>query len=684
MKDVSDDTVDFMAGLNAEQQAAVRHDDGPLLVLSPAGTGKTKAMTVRIARLIAEGQAHPDRLLAVTFTQRACRELRTRIAAAVGKEKAPRYVVTFHGIGKALLEADPSMARLKPGFGIADPDKTEAVVKTVMSRAGHATRRKGRFGADPVKLVADRLSRMKDDGFRPDEADAWLARCEVEGRVDEHAVIAAEIAEKYQASLRRRNLADFGDMLLWPTRRLRDDTEYRRQWAGSFDHVVIDEYQDVNDIQYELATWTASATRNLAVVGDDDQSLYGFRGASNKHILRFQADYPDAEVVTFRVNYRSTQPILDAAASLIAHNDDRHPKDMISGLADVGMSVEGFECRDTAHEAERVVRAIQNRPAEVPLDRCAVFYRSAYQGRAIEDALRNANVGFGVIGGTSFYKRQEIQDALAYLALVAAPDYADEAFLRVCNRPARGIGKAVVGAVEAVAGSEGVSLFEAACMEAEMGYPAVREALEPFVEMIEGCRDDEASVGGILAKVLEDSGYNARLAAQGAPGAERLENLKELLALADRFDDVYSFLDQCDAAAQDAETAAEFGRVQLMTIHAAKGLEFGHVCIVGCAEGSFPSSKSVKQGVIEEERRLAYVGITRAQACCQLFWPRLQDGRVTASEPSRFIEEAGVVPVRLDEPFRKPRRSRRRSPRRKAAAPARKPWEPKDQYWKMK
>jgi DNA helicase-2/ATP-dependent DNA helicase PcrA len=677
----------LIARLNPEQREAACLEGGQGLVLAPAGTGKTQTMAVRVAWLIGTGRAAPGEVLALTFTDKAARELRTRIGAAIGRESMPRAVGTFHAVGLDILRANPGMAGLKKGFEIADEEKTLAIVKAAMAKAGIPAKRKNRFSADPVKQVADKVARMKDDGFRPSEAAAWLARFEADHPADADGIAAARsaaaVAEAVAAGFKRRNLCDFSDMILWPTLALEQDARFRAEWAGRFRHVVIDEYQDVNDIQYRFAKASASVHGNLMAVGDDDQNLYSFRGSSPAYILRFTEDFPEAQTITLFRNYRSTQAILDAATRLIVNNECRHPKEMVSALEGHGDPVTALECRDPQHEAEAVVRAIVTRAPDIPLDRCAVLYRSAYQGRAIEDALRKQGVGYGVVGGTSFYRRKEVLDALALLSLAEFPDSpaTDDAFRRVANTPSRGVGPSAIRAVEEEAARLGSSLFVAAQSMVAAGDRAAQGGLADFVLAMEEANFVEGGGAELIRALLASTGYDAMLSAQGAQGRERRENLDELCALSDRFADTFTFVEHCAAAAREAETASEFGQVQLTTIHGAKGLEYDLVAVIGCAETQFPSARSVKEGRVEEERRLAYVAITRARRACLLTWPRRGDGRRTASEPSRFVLEA-VLPEhvsRLEEPFRAPRGRQRRSGRggwKKAApkaAPARAP-----------
>jgi len=681
-----------LACLNGEQAEAAAVDHGQLLVLSPAGTGKTEQMTVRIARLICEGLALPDEILALTFTNKAAREMRARIGAMLGQASQPHYVGTFHRIGLDMLRAAPHLAGLKTDFDIASESQMLDIVKAAMKKAGHGTRKKNRFAADPAKLVAEKFARLKDDGYRPSEADRWLTAFldneDPDAANESNARIAASIAVSVQASLRRRNLADFSDMVLWPTLALEEDADYRQAWAGRFRYVVIDEYQDVNNIQYRFGKISASIHRNIAVVGDDDQNLYAFRGSSPEFIRRFTRDWPQAKIVTLRMNYRSVQPILDAASLLIAHNSNRYDKPMIAAGAAVATGkppVTAIECRNDAHEAETVVRAIMTRAPNIELDDCAVLYRSAYQGRAIEDALHKQGLGFGVIGGVSFYRRKEILDALALLTLVEAPDtaIADEAFIRVATAMIPGVGPAAMGKLQAIAKQNGISLLSAAGQRLAGSLPATAsQNIDAFLDALAATNFIDDGLGAVLRDLLESTGYNLLIANQ-KDAQEKRENLIELCNLADRFADGFSFLDHCTAAGQEAETAGQFGRVQLSTIHGAKGLEYGMVCLVGCAEGHFPSTRSLGEGRLDEERRLAYVGITRAKHVCLMTWPRFGANRSKPSQPSRFIAEAGIEATLLEEdctPAKKMSRRRRRSASKKFG-PARKPWEPKDRYW---
>jgi len=660
--------------LNPEQEEAASFEHGQLLVLAPAGTGKTEMMTVRVARIIGRGLAQPDEILALTFSNKAAREWRTRIGAALGPDLMPSFVGTFHKIGLDLLQQHPEIAKLKPGFMIATEEQLLDLVKASMQKAGHQVKKKGRFGADPVKQVANKFCRIKDDGFRPEDAASWLDQFAAANAKDAAGVaaarIAAEIAQPVQAALRRRNLADFSDMVLWPMLAMEADPDFRAAWASRWKFVVIDEYQDVNESQYRFARASASVHENLAAVGDDDQVLYQWRGSSQQYILRFTTDWPTAKIVKLCRNYRSVQPILDAASLLIAHNDNRFEKELIAAGATpaAGEVISATECRDPAHEAEVAVRAILTRDPSIELDECAVLYRSAYQGRAVEDALRKQGVGYGVVGGVSFYSRKEVLDALALLTMLEGTDEQE-----------------IEAAFRRHAGTASVSFADMRDGVPDR-LPGMRSTTrDKLVQLVDGLGEAnfvEGGPGAVLRVVLESTGYNRRLADM-TTGRERLENVKELCALADRFADTFSFLEHCAAAAAEAETAGEYGRVQLLTIHAAKGLEFDLVIIIGCAEDHFPSARAIKEGRLDEERRAAYVGLTRARKRCILTWPRCGEGRRTASEPSRFIAEANIPAQLLDEPFKPAKKGRRRRfPRRASSrAPARKPWEPKDRYW---
>lgn len=654
-------SAEAMAWLDPEQREAAAIDEGQALVVAPAGSGKTAMLTARIVRLIGEGIAKPDEVMGVTFTVKAAKEFRDRIAAALGRASAPRGVATFHSFGAAMLRAEPAMAGLKPDFAVADPDRTREIVRRALAKRGLRARKASRFAADPVKAVADRLSRMKDDGFLPEESAAWLAARTGQGLDDEAARDAAEIAADVQKSLRRANLADFGDLLLWPTRAMRADEALRRRFAGKWRFITVDEYQDANLVQHEWLRLLARDHGNVVAVADDDQCLYEWRGARPEHVARFEADWPGARIAHLSRNYRSSAEIVAAASRLIGHNADRREKSMTAADGPCGVPVSARETRDPADEAAQVVRAIVTRPAHVPLDACAVLYRAAYMGRAVEDALREAGVKYGVVGDQSFYRRKEILDAVAFLGLAegAYEPASDESFLRVVNLPPRGVGEALTSRLREAADRDGISLFAAAerMVEAEPeGKDAA--ALAPLVAAVADARIGEGRPEEMLDAMLDGVGYRAMLAADSGRGAERLANLAELRALAERFGDCYGLTEHCAMAAKDADAAGEYGKVKMMTIHAAKGLEFERVHLVGWGEGLFPTARSDKEERMEEERRLAYVAITRARSFCEITWPRAV-GKVRAVGPSRFIAEAGVEPLRLDEAYEPPRRRSR-------------------------
>ena len=668
--------------LNPEQEAAAAFNEGQLLILAPAGTGKTETMTTRIVRLIGEGMAKPDEVLALTFTNKAAREMQTRIGASlIGRgcrTEAPYMpqVGTFHRIGLDMLRAAPHLAGLKPGFGIASDEQMLDIVKAAMVKGGHKAKRKNRFAADPVKLVAEKFARIKDDGFRPADAAEWLRNFTASNAAETaYAGIAAVIAPNVQASLRRRNLADFGDMVLWPTLALEEDATYRQDWAGRCRFVLVDEYQDVNNIQYRFARVSASVHRNIAVVGDDDQNLYTFRGASQEYILQFTTDWPEAKTVSLCRNYRSAQPILDAAGSLIAHNENRFAKQMIAAGQANGEHtttaravVTATECRNAAHEAEVVVRGIVTRDPGIALDNVGILVRSAYLGRVLEDALRVQGVGFSIVGGVSFYRRKEILDALALMTLAQFPetDEGDDAFRRMFNTPARGLGPAVLAKIAQIAQEDGSSLMAAAEQVCCQLPSKQSEPLRDWLLALDAATGD--SPGQILQNLLETTGYLPMIANGSTAARERVENLTELCGLADRFADAFSFLEHCVAAGTEADVAGDYGRVQLTTIHGAKGLEYDMVYVVGCAEGHFPSARTLAaQHGLEEERRLAYVAITRARKECHLTWPRFAEGRKTPSQPSRFIAEAEIEASPLSEACAPPTKRGKRRWRRSSA-----------------
>jgi len=634
----------ILEGMNPEQRRAVETTEGPLLVLAGAGSGKTRVLVHRIAYLIGACGIPSDAILAVTFTNKAAGEMRERVEKLLGPAAEGLWVTTFHSACVRILRREIGHLGLSRGFAIYDEEDSLAQVKQALRRQG----------LDPKlyepRRLRWRIDQWKNAGVLPAEAARSAHDLDDE--------LASEIYATYQRLLAEANALDFGDLILQTTQLFERypevATHYRRRWP----YVMIDEYQDTNRVQYKLVSQLAGEHRNLCVVGDPDQSIYGWRGADLRNILDFERDYPDTSVVKLERNYRSTQAILEGASELVANNHARKQKRMFTDRAG-GEKIRLYEAIDERDEAQFVVRQILTAAREEgrPYGECAVFYRTNAQSRSFEEELLKYNVPYLVVGGVRFYERAEVRDALAYLRAIVNP--ADPmALRRIVNTPPRGIGKATLERAEALAAGRSLTLREALGIVAESGEagrsgPKVRA----FLELLALLTREVFSLGPAeaLARILDRTGYLAHLEREGTPEAEgRLENLRELLVGAEDFGAANAsapgdersplelFLDQVALVSDldSYESAAD--RVSLMTAHTAKGLEFPVVFLVGMEEGIFPHSASARDTAgLEEERRLCYVGMTRARERLVLSCARARRryGSQNAATPSRFLSE---------------------------------------------
>ncbi|MBB4266332.1 ATP-dependent helicase [Roseospira visakhapatnamensis] len=633
------DSPPWLDGLNPEQRRAVEATEGPVLVLSGAGTGKTRVLTTRVAHILHQGLAQPWRVLAVTFTNRAAREMRARLGDMIGPTSESVWLGTFHALSLRILRRHVGLVGLRDGFTILDADDQLRLLKQIMEGQGLDPRK------DPPKVAMALIQRWKDRGLTPDRVPAEDARG-IAGRR------ALDLYGRYQARLLELNACDFGDLLLHCLRVLQDNPEIAADYQRRFRYILVDEYQDTNVAQYLWLRLLAAGHKNLCCVGDDDQSIYSWRGAEVGNILRFESDYPGATVVRLESNYRSTAPILGAASGLIRHNGGRLGKDLraTGAAADdpdaAPVRVRGLwdgeaEARWLAEEVESLTREGHG------LGSMAILVRAAFQMREFEDRLMTCGIPFRVVGGPRFYERLEIRDALAYLRLIAQPDD-DLAFERIVNKPKRGLGEASLQALQALARAQGVPLLAAA---RDLGTtddlkPRARKILAGFVEDIGRWRDlrDGLPPSELCATVLEDSGYVAMWKADKSPDAPgRVENLEELVGAIAEFDSLDAFLEHI-ALVMENEGKAEQDGITLMTLHAAKGLEFDVVFLPGWEEDLFPHRRALEESgdaALEEERRLAYVGLTRARkrAFVSFAANRRIYNQWQASLPSRFIDE---------------------------------------------
>jgi len=627
---------DYLDRLNPEQREAVQTLDGPLLVLAGAGTGKTRVLTTRFAHILLTGRASPGQVLAVTFTNKAAREMRERVGALLGRPVEGLWLGTFHALCARMLRRHAEYVNLTSSFSIIDTDDQLRLLRQVMDAEGIDAKRWA-----PQAMLA-LVQRWKDRGLTPDRVTPAEDTDFANGRA--RAIYAA-----YQARLAALNAADFGDLLLHVTEILRTRPDVLAQYHRAFRYILVDEYQDTNLVQYLWLRLLAQGHHNICCVGDDDQSIYSWRGAEVENILRFEKDFPEARIVRLERNYRSTAPILAAASGLIAHNEGRLGKTLRPGRDDAtGEQVSVVALWDSDEEARMVGERIEAlRRDGHPLAEIAILVRAGFQTRAFEERLITLGVPYRVVGGLRFYERAEIRDAIAYARVLVQP--ADDlAFERIVNVPRRGIGEAALRAMYTRSREAGVPLTEAAIQLAHDGglKGKPREAIAELMQGFRRWRAMLESDGHLvtMATVLDESGYTemwTRDKSAEAPG--RLENLKEFVrALAD-FETLQGFLDHV-ALVMENEENAEGDRLSIMTLHGAKGLEFDTVFLPGWEEGLFPNQRALDEGgnkSLEEERRLAYVGLTRARR--RAIVSHAANRRIYAnwqsSIPSRFIEE---------------------------------------------
>jgi len=630
------DAYPYLARLNPEQREAVETLDGPLLVLAGAGTGKTRVLTARFAHLLLTGSAAPGAVLAVTFTNKAAREMRDRVGAILGRPVEGLWLGTFHALSVRMLRRHAERAGLRPGFTILDTDDQLRVLKQVMEAGGVDQKRW------PAAGLMATIQRWKDRGLAPESVTPAEDTDFAAGR-------ARALYADYQARLRALNACDFGDLLLHTVTLLQREADLLAEYHRRFRYLLVDEYQDTNTVQYLWLRLLAQGHRNICCVGDDDQSIYSWRGAEVENILRFERDFPGAKVVRLERNYRSTRPILAAASALIAQNEGRLGKTLRPGRDDAeGEKVEVHALWDSEEEARMVAQRIESlRKDGHALAEIAVLTRTGAQTRAFEERLIVLGIPYRVVGGVRFYERAEIRDALAYLRLLASP--ADDlAFERIVNTPRRGVGDTALRAIvaHARANSLPLSLAAEALVGTEVLKGKARPALATFFRDLSRWRAMLGREGHVAtaAAILDESGYTDMLRNDPSPEAPgRLDNLRELVRAIADFATLEGFLEHV-ALVTENDTAAEGDRVTLMTLHAAKGLEFDTVFLPGWEEGLFPNQRALDEGgtkSLEEERRLAYVGLTRARRRAVVSWAANRRLYATwqAAIPSRFLAE---------------------------------------------
>lgn len=638
------ETVDYLSDLNPEQRMAVEKVEGPLLVFAGAGSGKTRVLTRRIAHLILAHKVHPEQILAVTFTNKAAKEMRERVVAALSHFASASWISTFHSVCVRILREHAHLLDFTRSFAIYDSDESLAALKRVYKRLNIDQKL-----IDP-KMVRSAIDRAKNYYRQPEDMrdDTTLS--------SEWTNVIAQLYEEYQKELHASNAMDFGDLLCNVVTLFKLEPTVLDRYQTQFKYLLIDEYQDTNPVQYQFIQLLTQKNKNICVVGDDDQSIYAFRGATIENILRFKKDYPEAEVITLDTNYRSTKAILEVANAIIEKNTKRQPKRMKTPNAkgDLVLSLKAYDERDEARFVVQEIVSALNQGTR--LSDMAIFYRTNAQSRAFEEALVEEGLPYEIFGGFKFYERKEIRDVIGYMRL-ALNNKDNESFLRVINTPARGLGAAAIGNISTVSAAERVSMFEATRKVIEKkpnGFSkAVIKKLEDFTSIIEGfaleaekvesslkkaCAEEtfidaRDLVANFLKHIAERSGYIPALKKQDSIEAEsRIENIAELYRVAVEFVEreieqqlvpsLSTFLDRMSLSSGDDKEnvtsvnvdTKEKDAISLMTLHLAKGLEFDMVFLTGLEEGLLPHIRSIQNPKeIEEERRLCYVGITRAR-----------------------------------------------------------------------
>jgi len=628
-------TPPYLADLNPEQRQAVEALEGPVLVLAGAGTGKTRVLTTRIAHILASRKAYPSQVLAVTFTNKAAREMKERIGDLVGGiiEGMP-WLGTFHSIGVKILRRHAELVGLKSGFTILDTDDQIRLMKQVIEAEGLDRDRW------PARQLAALIDGWKNRGLTPDKVPAGEAYGFAAGK-------GAQLYSAYQRRLKELNACDFGDLLLEGLRLFLENPDVLADYQRRFRYILVDEYQDTNIAQYLWLKLLAQGSPNICCVGDDDQSIYGWRGAEVDNILRFETDFPGAKVIRLERNYRSTAHILAAASGLISENKGRLGKTLFTDGHE-GAKVTMTAVWDDEEEARAIGDDIEEmQKTGQSLNGIAILVRASFQMRAFEDRFITMGLPYRVIGGPRFYERQEIKDAIAYLEVAANPAN-DLKFERIINVPKRGLGDTSVKRVHQLARARSTPMYHAAQMiiETEELPGKARKSLTDLIAAFERWRSmiSHMKHTELAELILDESGYTAMWQSDKSPqAASRLDNLKELVRFMHEFDSLEGFLEHVSLV-MDADQAAGGDRVSLMTLHAAKGLEFEVVFLPGWEEGLFPHQRSLDesgQAGLEEERRLAYVGLTRAKRLAKVSFAqnRRNRGLYQSALPSRFVDE---------------------------------------------
>ena len=634
---------ELLENLNERQRKAVELCEGPLLIVAGAGSGKTRAITYKIAFLIHEHGVAPDNILAVTFTNKAAQEMRERVEALVGDLPDPPLISTFHSLSARLLRRHAHLLGYGNDYSICDVQDQRRVYRAVYQALGVDSEQL------PIRMVQAVVSRAKNTG------QSWQSFQTANSETPNNELIGT-IFKAYQDYLGDSNAMDFDDLMLNAVRLLVEEEEPGRRYAEKFKYVLVDEYQDTNSPQNDLLRALTRIHQNVTAVGDEDQSIYSFRGADISNILRFEQDFPGAQVIKLEQNYRSTQVILDAASAVISCNANRRPKKLWTE-SQGGDLVSLFIAADARIEARFVARRVFNLLRESQGE-IGVLYRTNFQSRILEEELRRLYIPYRLVGGESFYNRKEVKDALAYLRLVCS--LGDNiALLRIVNDPSRGIGRVTLDRLRGIAHENNFSLWEAigTGLDSRLLPGRSHIAVQSFQRLIEECQPELSSPLHLcLERILERVGYRDHLSEIGTEeSASRLLNLDELVTVArdcyQAGEGIQEFLDNAALYSETDEYDAA-SPVTLMTIHNAKGLEFQHVLLVGCEEGLFPHSRSTTEEELEEERRLCYVGMTRARKGLHLSYSRTRrlygQDSLGFNQPSRFLEEVPSELVQLE------------------------------------
>ena len=624
----------YLDGLNPMQLSAVKAQDGPILVLAGAGTGKTRVLTTRLAHLIATGSARPWSILAVTFTNKAAREMRERVTSIIGPMAEQVWLGTFHALCARIIRRHAELLGLQPNFTILDADDQIRLIKQLMQAEGLDDKKW------PPRTLSGVIQRWKDRGLTPDKINDAEEK-------EFSSVRLKQIYEQYQDRLRVLNAADFGDLLLHCLTLFNENPDVLALYQNRFTYILVDEYQDTNIAQYLWLRLLAQGRRNICCVGDDDQSIYGWRGAEVGNILKFEKDFPGAEVIRLEQNYRSTSRVLAAASKLISVNEGRLGKTLwTDGHEGEKIIVRGvWDGEEEARIVGDQVEAYQRKGTS--LSQMAVLVRAGFQTREFEERFLTLGIPYQVIGGARFYERMEIRDAIAYFRVLTQHND-DLALERIINKPKRGIGSATLQTIHQLARLEKVSLWTAIenIAQTDEIRPAAKKALKKVLDDFRRWRImlDSNSHVEVAAIVLDESGYTEMLQLDKSPDAPgRLENLKELVSALEEFENLNGFLEHISLVMDNAEKN-EGDQISLMTLHAAKGLEFDKVFLPGWEDGVFPNQRSLDENGatgLEEERRLAYVGMTRAREGIEISFAanRRLYGTWQSSIPSRFVSE---------------------------------------------